>query len=365
MTWPISDARIAAKAPGSTDLFADLRNRIVYHDGLFYGVNQASNVPLIANGSFEADDNLTASPTGWTASALTGGDGYVTTSDASHGAKSYVAVHPGGATNGGKTLATTDALPVSMGQAFELYFDAYATNATVRVKVDALWYDKDGAQIGATENVYDQNGTFPTSWTTICVGLSPYVAPSSARFMTLLFTLGAVGTDPVMPTNIFLDNVCLTGRRMFSRTTIIAASASWTVPAGVTRARMQLVGAGGNYSYTTFSNGGGGGAGYCEKVVSVTPGQVVVIQVGTQTRGLDGGATTALGMVAQGGFNSGEPGSGYGGDVNLTGQFGSVKSTYDKSSYDRSSCGLGWFGGYGAGSSANSSASGGIVIITY
>jgi len=357
MTWPISDARIAAKAPGSTDLFADLRNRIVYHDGLFSGVNQASNAPLIANGSFEADDNLTASPTGWTASALTGGDGYVTTSDASHGAKSYVAVHPGGATNGGKTLATTDALPVSMGQAFELYFDAYATNATVRVKVDALWYDKDGAQIGATENVYDQNGTFPTSWTTICVGLSPYVAPSSARFMTLLFTLGAVGTDPVMPTNIFLDNVCLTGRRMFSRTTIIAASASWTVPAGVTRARMQLFGAGGNSNNPVVN---GGGAGYCEKVVSVTPGQVVVIQVGTQKAGLDGGATTALGMVAQGGFNTGGPGSGYGGDVNLTGQLGSLRS-----SDVRASCGLGWFGGYGAGSSANSSASGGIVIITY
>jgi hypothetical protein len=244
-----------------------------------------------------------------------------------------------------------------MGQAFELYFDAYATNATVRVKVDALWYDKDGAQIGATQNVYDQNGTFPTSWTTISVGLSPYVAPSSARFMTLLFTLGAVGTDPTTSTNIFLDNVCLTGRRMFSRVAIIAVSASWTVPAGVTRARMQLFGAGGNGN-SLFLNGGG--AGYCEKVVSVTPGQVVVIQVGTQTAGLDGGATTALGMVAQGGFNTGGPGSGYGGDVNLTGQLGSSKS-----SYVRSSCGLGWFGGYGAGSSANSSASGGIVIITY
>jgi hypothetical protein len=357
MTWPISDARIAAKAPGSTDLFADLRNRIVYHDGLFSGVNQASNAPLIANGSFEVDDNLTASPTGWTASALTGGDGYVTTSDASHGAKSYVAVHPGGATNGGKTLATTDALPVSMGQAFELYFDAYATNATVRVKVDALWYDKDGAQIGATENVYDQNGAFPTSWTTISVGLSPYVAPSSARFMTLLFTLGAVGTDPTTSTNIFLDNVCLTGRRMFSRTTIIAASATWTVPAGVTRARMQLIGAGGDRAGVILN---GGGAGYCEKVVSVTPGQAVVIQVGTTSTGLDGGATTALGMVAQGGLNTGFPGSATGGDINLSGQLGTAKASYEKAT-----CGLGWFGGYGSGSSASAGPFGGIVIITY
>lgn len=367
MAWPINSSRYDPKSPGSTDLFSDIIGQITVHDGLLSGIQQASNCPLVPNGSFELDANLTVTPTGWTPSALTGGSGYVSTSDSSHGSRCYMAIHPGGALNGGMTLTTTEALPVSIGQAFTLFFDAYSTNATVRIKADVIWYDKDGAQIGATQNVVDEDGSIPGTWNTYNASLTPYMTPSAAKYMKIIITLGAVGTDPGSSTNIFLDNVVLAFRRLFSNQVVITSSQIWTVPAGVTKVKFQLVGAGGDGtgSTSTFAVRNGGGAGYTEAFVDVQPGQDIDIHVGLFSSYGDGDSSRVLGMTAGGGKSNGTGGTASGGTINLTGQDGNIGYSSNDAHLIPALCGAGWFGGYGSGYTPWRRGSDGVVIITY
>jgi len=73
-----------------------------------------------------------------------------------------------------------------------------------------------------------------------------------------------------------------------------AGTVTWTVPAGVTRVLVRLVGAGGGGGYTSTGTGGdhgggGGGGGYAEKLFTVVPGSNFTYEVGA---GGAGGATT-------------------------------------------------------------------------
>ncbi|MBT2299286.1 hypothetical protein J7E70_02305 [Variovorax paradoxus] len=119
------------------------------------------------------------------------------------------------------------------------------------------------------------------------------------------------------------------------------SSGSWTVPAGVIRARMRVWGAGGGGGGT--SNGGaagGAGGGYAEGWFTVVPGTVYTVTVGTggnagtgaPTAGGAGGTTSvgallsatggAGGAAASGGTNAGPnagQGVGTGGQLNLSG----------------------------------------------
>ena len=360
MVWPIDPSRYAAKSPGSTDLFGDIIGRIAYDDGLYSGINQASNCPLIPNGSFESNANLDPIPTGWNVSALLGGSGIVTTSDSSHGSKSFMAVHPGGALNGGVVLSLLSALPVSIGQSFVFFFDSYSTNANVRAKVDVIWYDKDGSQIGATQNVFDCIGSYPGSWKTFSFSLFPCTAPSSAKFMLPIITLGAVGTDPGSPTHIFIDNISLTFRRPYTEYAEFSTTGTWTVPGGVNRAHVLAIGGGGGCGPYGFR---GGGAAVCENFIDVSPGENVPVQVGIGgIYSEDGSSSVVKNLTAGGGkqataISEGAGGTATGG-VNLTGMDGK---------YIPACCGLGWFGGYGAGASGSGTprGNGGFVLISY
>jgi hypothetical protein len=108
-----------------------------------------------------------------------------------------------------------------------------------------------------------------------------------------------------------------------------AGTTSWTVPAGVTKAKVHCVGGGGGGgAHTTY---GGGGGGYAQQVLSVTPGETLTLVIGA------GGATTADGgttefrrgsdvLVSAGGgkgsSNSGVGGSGTTGAILLSGGHG-------------------------------------------
>lgn len=84
--------------------------------------------------------------------------------------------------------------------------------------------------------------------------------------------------------------------------TVFTASGSFTVPAGVYRLHVRLVGgggAGGGSTGTSFGSGGGAG-GYVEGWVSVAPGQVIPVTVGSAGQGVlgangDGGGTSSFG----------------------------------------------------------------------
>lgn len=118
-------------------------------------------------------------------------------------------------------------------------------------------------------------------------------------------------------------------------------TSTWTVPAGVTRVRGRVWGAGGGGGGTT--NGaasGGGGGGYAEGWFSVTPGQQIAITVGfggaggtgAPTAGSNGTASSIGAFFGATGGGGGQGaggggvapvtalvGEGYGGQINIRG----------------------------------------------
>lgn len=103
----------------------------------------------------------------------------------------------------------------------------------------------------------------------------------------------------------------------FTRRQVFLASGTFTPPAGVTRARVRVWGAGGG-SGGTFGTGagssGGGGGGYAEGIVAVTPGTGVTVTVG---------AAGAAGTSAAANLPAGTGGtSSFGALVSATGGIG-------------------------------------------
>jgi len=102
---------------------------------------------------------------------------------------------------------------------------------------------------------------------------------------------------------------------------------SWTVPEGVSKIRAFVVGGGGQNQ--------GSGGGYEEKLITVTPGQVLSYTVGAPgTSGATTGGTSSFGGVisATGGATlGGTPGIGSGGEVSTSGGLGMATSNNQNS----------------------------------
>lgn len=156
-------------------------------------------------------------------------------------------------------------------------------------------------------------------------------------------------------------------------------SATWTVPAGVTRARVRVWGAGGSGGSTANVNsagGGGGGGGYAEAVVSVAPGASRSIVVGAggapnntaAANGNPGGSSTFSGILTgQGGgaglgangtqAAGGAGGTASGGALNIPGTGGGFGILYANNGLTGGGIGGGApFGSGNAGPSVSSTA---------
>jgi len=117
---------------------------------------------------------------------------------------------------------------------------------------------------------------------------------------------------------------------------LFESSGSFTVPAGVTSVLLEMWGGGGAAGLPgpTATGGAGGGGSYLRTVVSVTPGQVVAVEIGhggAATCGIDGGAggSTTFGTLAtagggQGGTAAGLAGAGGMADPGGISQPGSI-----------------------------------------
>lgn len=129
----------------------------------------------------------------------------------------------------------------------------------------------------------------------------------------------------------------------FSNRQIFTASGAFTPPAGITRARVRVWGAGGGSGGTfgtASGSSGGGGGGYAEGIVSVTPGVGVTATVGAggaagasagATAGGTGGTSSFASISATGGAGGAgasgvinassvsSGGTGTGGDLQITG----------------------------------------------
>lgn len=161
----------------------------------------------------------------------------------------------------------------------------------------------------------------------------------------------------------------------------VAGTYNWTVPTGVFRARVRVVGAGGGGGGAGggvgMSGGGGGAGGYAEGWLNVTPGQVVAIAIGAGGAGSAGGVqgtaaaggTTSFGslMSATGGSGGitnsagsagGAPGVGSGGtQLNTYGAAGGDGNPF-QANVQGGQGGAGAFGGGGRTSTTTSPANG-------
>jgi hypothetical protein len=178
----------------------------------------------------------------------------------------------------------------------------------------------------------------------------------------------------------------------FSNMQVFTSSGTFTVPAGVTKVKVTVVGAGGGGSTTT----GGGGGGAAIKIVSgLTPGGTVAVTVGTGGAGRAAGTTTAgavggtssFGAFCSASGGGGGPwgqgigalgGIGSDGDLNIAGGAtgysdgtsgasifgGSARKDYSSAPNGRN------YGGGGAGGESDGNAPGGsgangVVVVEY
>lgn len=259
MAWPITDARIAAGAPGATGLFKDLRDELASVAGVVSGQTYVGNAPAVPNGSFEADADGTPQPTSWSWVAVGTGTGQVTNTQQYHGNNSFMAQQSNVAGNGGVVL-TSSVFPVSSGAAYNLDFSLYAQFSGVEVIVQIKWLNAAGGTI-STQTIVDFGGgvvSMPTAWSAFS---SPTISPPNLAVNSqLIFQMGTTAHIPGSSTDIYLDNVAFRFYTPFttmeSHVGTVGTTGTWTAPNGITKIFIQ-------YSSTTT---------LCESVQQVIPG---------------------------------------------------------------------------------------------
>jgi hypothetical protein len=158
----------------------------------------------------------------------------------------------------------------------------------------------------------------------------------------------------------------------FYHISAITATSTWSVPTGVKKVKVQVIGGGGNSAAcgSGVVSGGGGGGGYAMKYLDVSATSSLAIKV----NGATASSTVSISGVIQvqalggsssggavGGDNGGAGGYGIGGDINAYGSGGGI-GYIDADTGTPGFGGIGgssWFGGGGAGvQQANSQVSG-------
>src|SRR3990167_3270875 len=121
-------------------------------DDLSYLYNQISGLTGLAvpNASFEADIDADGFADQWDLTLYTGGAHVLAgtgLADVSciHGRRAVKLTSPGGAGNGGGYITTADFIEVTPNRLMAVSWQMFSTAATIRNKVEILWYD--GSQI--------------------------------------------------------------------------------------------------------------------------------------------------------------------------------------------------------------------------
>lgn len=178
----------------------------------------------------------------------------------------------------------------------------------------------------------------------------------------------------------------------FSNIAVFTSSGSWTVPSGITKAKVTVVGGGGGAGYDVGGSGGGGGGTAIEYVtglsgtISITVGAGGAAGTNADIIGTSGG-TSSFGSYcsASGGgggvsgvsyYPPGTAGVGSGGSINLTGGLGTYQlggDPYSAGGLSSMSVGNGaLYGGggqsgwtIGINSALGTAGAAGIVIVEY
>ena len=166
----------------------------------------------------------------------------------------------------------------------------------------------------------------------------------------------------------------------FSNVQVFTSSGTFTVPAGITRAKVTVVGGGGSGAAGVGGGGGGGGTAI-EIVTGLTPAGTVTVTVGGVAGTSSFGAyCSATGGATVASIVGGAGGVGSGGDINLSGSGGGGGGTTGGFSIygtgGSSSLGGGGYGGVnsaggsggnygGGGAGGGGVGAGGVVIVEY
>ncbi len=201
-------------APGAPVASTAFGGAVVNNLNYLYG-NQISSVdadgvPLVINGSFEADAPLTtgANMTGWTYAAGTGGTATVVNTVQNHGSQSieFTQGSAGGNTCG--SLTSNNYMNVSPSVPFLLSWMINLQGGSTPWKVVVLWYNASGGSLTSTvawDTVVNGSGYVNNTWGVYTVPIFP---PASAAYAKLQLLPGYNGAAPPSPqAQIYFDGI--------------------------------------------------------------------------------------------------------------------------------------------------------------
>jgi hypothetical protein len=265
------------------------------------------------------------------------------------------------------TSATASATSATAAAASATAAAASATAAAASVG-SVQPFDTNQYAIGSGTNTYTATlSPAPTSYTT---GMEVSILLANANSGAATLNLNSLGAKALQKngaafvggeiaagmtaefrydgTNFQLLNPSSTAVSGFSNIAVLTSGTSWTVPTGITRAKVTVIGGGasGGVSNTNsgYAGGGGGSGGYSQKIVTgLTPGNTVTYAVGAGGASVTGSAVGLAGaassfaapggtLTANGGaagagignaINGSAGGTASGGTINMTGQAGS------------------------------------------
>jgi hypothetical protein len=162
------------------------------------------NYNLILNPSFEDDTNNDSVPDSWTNTLFTNGTFTHDTSTQSDGEKSAKFTSTGG---GGGYIESTAAFEVSPLKSYEVSFALKSSVADVRNVATIYWFQSDGSTPASTasNSVFDDSATNPTSWTRKFKRVTP---PANGYFAKVRF-VGCDSSDATAGSTWF-DGVSVT-----------------------------------------------------------------------------------------------------------------------------------------------------------
>lgn len=291
-----------------------------------FGLSQG--VPTtILNGGFQQYTGLiTNVPDNWVFTPYTGGAGAIDTTTQPEGLNSFKITVPGGSGNGGGYIesyvsGTGGALvPCNPNEDFWASWWYQSSVATVTNLVQVRWFNAAGAFISAS-TLWSGSSGQPSTWTQNVGVIRAAAIPSNARYYSLRFTGGSVGS---VAGNVWYGQIRAGFQpqlRGISQTFL--SSGTFTPPPDCFFVTAKLWGGGGGGN----TNGGGGGGGYCEGYIVTIPGVAMTVTIGNGgSSGNSGQATTFATMTANGGSpgnpsaSNGGGGTAGGGYLNITGQ---------------------------------------------
>ncbi len=275
----IPSAAYAEGAPVASSAFA---GNIVGDLNFLYAnqvsAQDAGGVPLVCDGSFEAQAALTpgASLTNWVFAPGTGATGTVVNTYQNHGANSFQFTQGTVGGNTGGTLTSANFMNVSPSMPFLLSFMLYSSRTDVQNKVVMNWYNSSGIILSST-TIYDSGaGGGRVAWIVFGYILTP---PPTAAFSKLILYGGANGgSPPASQASIYFDGISSSRRAPLSIVSTFTSSGTFTVPPGVFFVALEF--------FDNTSRSGIVSFQYSKRTLPVNPGDTITI---TST----GGATTA------------------------------------------------------------------------